>query len=369
MKRQQLEEQGFASIIIVMTLVIILGLMAIGFGRLMRSEQRSALDRQLSTQAYYAAESGVKDAIYAIQKGFATSNSNSGQCLTSADLGSGFSATGNVLDATTGTQYTCIMVETEPTSLEYNPISTDTGNTTGTKYISLVGKTMDRSSDQIIGSLKVSWQGKSGGASFGGPNCDSSGVTFPVSTGWTCGPGVIRITLTPFANSFDRGSLVNGTYTVFLYPQNNSTAGTLGSAIYVAGQANMNQQGAIVSGNCNSANSSATTPRQCNVLINLANLSSRFFVSVKSFYVDSDVVITPYADATGNTPMRLSGAQATIDSTGKSQDVLRRIKVAVPEFAQNYFPEGAIDAAGQICKLLQVAPGTPAQDAGCDTSP
>src|SRR5882724_3022558 len=60
-------EAGFAALIIGIILVLILGLLTIGFAQLVRHEQSSALDKQLSSQAYYAAESGVNDAYHAIQ--------------------------------------------------------------------------------------------------------------------------------------------------------------------------------------------------------------------------------------------------------------------------------------------------------------
>ena len=55
------KEQGFVAIIVAALIMIILSLITIGFTRIMQREQRQSLDRQLSRQALYAAESGIND--------------------------------------------------------------------------------------------------------------------------------------------------------------------------------------------------------------------------------------------------------------------------------------------------------------------
>ena len=42
--------------------MIVMSLIVLGFAQISRRNQRESLDRQLSTQAFYAAESGVNDA-------------------------------------------------------------------------------------------------------------------------------------------------------------------------------------------------------------------------------------------------------------------------------------------------------------------
>src|ERR1039458_10050844 len=64
------DQSGFASIVIASVIILVLSLITVGFAQLMQREQRSALDRQLSSQAYYAAESGINDAVSAINSGF-----------------------------------------------------------------------------------------------------------------------------------------------------------------------------------------------------------------------------------------------------------------------------------------------------------
>src|ERR1700761_8288581 len=62
-KRIRRDEQGMVSILVTMIMVIVISLIVIGFAEVSRRNQREALDNQLSTQAYYAAESGVNAAV------------------------------------------------------------------------------------------------------------------------------------------------------------------------------------------------------------------------------------------------------------------------------------------------------------------
>ena len=63
-KKSGWNEEGFASIVIALILIIVLSLLTIGFAQLARREQQTALSKQLANQAQYAAESGINDAYY-----------------------------------------------------------------------------------------------------------------------------------------------------------------------------------------------------------------------------------------------------------------------------------------------------------------
>src|ERR1700722_1988557 len=63
----QENEQGFASLVIALVIIVVIALITVGFAQLSRREQQTALDKQLANQAYYAAESGVNDTYYLIQ--------------------------------------------------------------------------------------------------------------------------------------------------------------------------------------------------------------------------------------------------------------------------------------------------------------
>jgi hypothetical protein len=64
---------------------------------------------------------------------------------------------------------------------------------------------------------------------------------------------------------------------------------------------------------------------------------------------------TGSAQPTSANQLNISGAQTLIDSTGKAQDVLRRIQVRVSTHDSYDIPSGTA-AAGSICKQISVAP-------------
>jgi Tfp pilus assembly protein PilX len=66
-KEIQTNQSGIVSLIIVAILAIVLGLVAIGFSQLTNRELKQAGDRELNAQAFYAAESGVNDALAYLQ--------------------------------------------------------------------------------------------------------------------------------------------------------------------------------------------------------------------------------------------------------------------------------------------------------------
>src|SRR5580698_3119973 len=66
-KKNLNNQTGLASFLVTLIMMIIISLVVLGFAQIARHEQREALDNQLSSAAYYAAESGVNDAVNAIQ--------------------------------------------------------------------------------------------------------------------------------------------------------------------------------------------------------------------------------------------------------------------------------------------------------------
>jgi Tfp pilus assembly protein PilX len=60
------KQNGFVSIITVITISVLLSLLTLSFVQIINRSQRQTLDSQLSTQANYAAETGINDAIRAI---------------------------------------------------------------------------------------------------------------------------------------------------------------------------------------------------------------------------------------------------------------------------------------------------------------
>ena len=328
--RTKLNQQGIASILVAGIFVVIISLIVTSFALLMRREQRQALDKQLSTQAYYAAESGVNAAVKALDNNASVSNSDcskTNDVLGSNDLGDGL-------------QYTCVLIDNDPGELVYSPVSTEK---------STILKLNAPGADTI----NISWQD-----SANNENYVTAADGHPLSNNSSIGPlrdevwqsGVLRVSLMPITQPITREKLIKETQTLFLYPNLNTTAGRIGTHQFSASPAG---QGVFVDGECNPANGGTNPdmPYDCNMKItNLPGVDS-YYIRLKSILSTHSVQITANGD--GN-QIQLPGTQAVIDATGKANDVLRRIQVRVPLNADYSYPEFGLETTNAICKDLEL---------------
>jgi len=338
-------ERGFASLVVALTLILILSLITVGFAKLMRREQTNALNKQLSTQAFYAAESGVNDAIKAIQN----DQSNIGDGSTCSSLppttGPGvFLAqnSGQNLDANSGhnVAYTCVLVNENPDRLFKQKVG-DTGKEdSNNNSWNIVGDT----SGTNAATLTIKWV-SSNGHTNAWPN-SAVGKFYPQSassgTTWGNAPAVLRFSVTPLGGGVDRASLITNTYTAYFYP----VTGNSGSASY---STTANQQGQVYGAKCTAIGS--TTRANCSIDVSMAGAAAGpYLFHIVSIYDQSDITITA-VDGTGNT-LKFKDSQAIIDATGKAQDVLRRIQVTYPLQSHVALPSDALEAT-DICKRMQ----------------
>jgi hypothetical protein len=346
------DEAGFAAIIIAIVLVLVLSLLTIGFAELMRKETRSALDKHLSSQAYYAAESGVNDAARAINAGFNVAKQTCDHTSTPSQPGDSFLDSSTVGNASDGTGYTCLLIDPAPPTLEFSAVDTDDSKS----FIMTGVDPANPTSQVLIKDLNISWDDANGGTSF----VPGASHKFNPAASWPYAP-VLRVSLTPLASGgISRNGLIANTVNTFLYPNASGASVTTPDQFptYIDGSDLRlgTDSGEIIDGNCN-ANSE---PRKCNVRISGLN-QSNFLVSLRSVYAKSRVTIT----ATGydGQQLRIRNAQTLVDSTGKAQDVLRRIQVRIPSHNSYDTASFGLDSMAGICKQLQLTPTTGAE--GC----
>lgn len=342
-------QRGLVSIMVTVIIMIILSLIVVGFSRLTRREQRQALDRQLSTQAYYAAETGINDAVEKINSGSVDMsidyNSDCNQFMAAQSLdplidGAG----GNV-------SYTCLFVDPTPPSLEY--VNVDVNES---KIVPISDK-----NDGPIDSITISWEAKDGGSNVSGCVVTGSDTPFPKYNEWNtparvCEAGIMRVDLVPTpGGGINRNDLINKARTFFLYPRDGgSTSGSFGEGY--------GNQGEIKTTNCN-----GTGPRLCSFKVTGLGPIKGYTLRLKSIYMSSSVTITAEG---GGVPLQLKGAQALVDATGKAVDVLRRVQVRVPiSNIGGTFPEFAVQTVDTLCKKFSVAPGSYTDHGGCGPPP
>jgi hypothetical protein len=337
-------QQGFVAIVVTMILMVVLVLVTVGFLRIIGREQRQVLDRQLSNQAFYAAETGINDAAKALADPVSPYTTNKTVCGPDGTIQ--FPNSSNKIDGASGNvEYSCLTIDQQPRSLKYSSISKDDA-----KVIRFSTFQADGTTPVNITRLRISWQAESGVPTF---SSVAAGTFLPVSgaSNWGANTGVLRAALTPLV-TVDRNALIANTFTTFLYP-GTAAANQFGQVAYTSTVAS---QGSVVDGRCNTAN----TPKSCIVEITGLNGSS-FLLVLRSVYAASSVEITAHNGGvvgTTSNDVRIGGAQSLVDATGKASDVLRRLVVRIPTRNSYAMPAFTLNSADDICKQYSVAPAS-----------
>jgi Tfp pilus assembly protein PilX len=330
--RARLRQAGMVSIMVTLVLMIVISLLVLGFAQISRRNARQALDQQLSTQAFYAAESGVNDAANLIRQAIQNGETIPAKdtCGTAGGAGASFYGSLNPeLDADADVAYTCLLVDPAPTTLRFSDVGTT----------SIVVPLTAASGN--LNTVTLTWQTKDE-TNTPLDNCPTSTANaFPQVGNWECGYGVLRYDLVPTGGSFDAVSLQNRTMTSFLVPL---ATGGASNIPFAASDANTNTRPGV---DCSNANCRMT----------ITGLSgSQYYMRISSQYKNVSLQINA---TNGDGPVGLVGAQAVVDATGKAQDVLRRIQAHVPLTAssENLLSDYAIQSTDPLCKRFAVMSG------------
>lgn len=352
MKHPQKNEAGLVAIIVASIIMVILSLITLGFARLMQREQRQALDRSLSTQAFYAAESAINDAVQKIQDKTAPYTDNKTDCT------QGTSPFTGKIDTTRDVNYSCLLIDQTPPSLEYSEVGIYDFKTIP----------IQAESGENIASVKVAWDDSklpdtdlvnkaSTTPKFS--DCTASDLAkLPIVSGvsgWSkVSPGMLQVDLIPADPPLSRQGLIDKTLHLFLYP---CASGT--NAIDYANHTAANAKGQIVPVRCTATGA----PRDCELAINMtvAEANIKYYVRIKSLYSPSGVSIRVFNSAP--TQLAISKSQVLVDATGRVGDVLRRVQVRVPAYTTYKIPDFVIKTTNSICKQLEIAPAVGSQPA------
>ncbi|HEX7633090.1 MAG TPA: pilus assembly PilX N-terminal domain-containing protein [Candidatus Saccharimonadales bacterium] len=355
-QKVQGNERGFASLVVALVMILILSLLTVGFARLARREQQSSLDKQLATQAYYAAETGINDIVKAIPTINTYNQAHPNDidpnvCLTTTQLTAlGLNST---IDPVPDISYTCALVDLTPSSIVYNGLGARS-----------VRQTAFATNGQLS-SLTVSWgtHASTPKTAFK-PNIPDSAAFTPDADWGNNTPAVLQVSITPL-DDVTRDALIDKTFTAYLYPSSASPAGSLAYA--TSGDAS---NAPIFSGHCSALDVNGRPVHYpCNATIsgienNGAN-GQYYMVRVMAYYDKdgTDISVNNLKDA-GGTQLNTVDGQAQIDVTGKAKNVLKRIQVRSPLHPDNaaLLPSYAIDSQG-TCKRTATTPQT-AYDGG-----
>jgi len=332
-------ENGFASITLALILIIVLALITVGFSQLARREQQSAVDKQLANQAYYAAETGINDVILGIQGNpkaspaiaptitNSTAGVNQGQCLTLPNT---------TVSTDNGVTYNCAVVNLQLPNIQYDNVASFSD-----RYI-----TFTTLGNATVGSLTVQWGSADGHSQFPSAVTSSS---FPTYSSWNGDnyPAVLEFTVTPINNDYARTSLINTTYTAYLYPASSGTS----NVNYTPNSQPNNTDGSIVPGDCSNANGAYA----CQATISNINTPGPYLIHIINYYDASNINING-TDVNGN-PLTITDGQAEIDVTGSDKDVSKRVDVRIPIVPSPVLPDFSLEGVN-LCKQFNTFPNS-----------
>lgn len=344
-------QKGIASIYVTVIFSIIITVVVLSFVILSRREQRLTLDRQLSAQAYYAAESGINDAL-------ATLKSNPSYTKDVCEE--------KALDADKFIYQTCTLVSL-PTSLTY------TVNTTNSKFFLVRSQTP-------FNTIEFTWQPLNSTDTIASSNnCPSP---YPVGTpcyfksdtldanGWGSQMGVLRlevIAIDRTATSIPRNLISSNTYHLFGIPDS-GTNNSFSTPPYTTTNIPDSNDSAILSGKCNAQ-------KQCTLRMAGVVGGGNYDYYVRAFSYYKDIKLTVQGQLVElisgieqKTAVTLIGSQVVIDSTGRSGDVLRRVRVNKTlnssstasglNSSTSYLPPFVLSTGDGLCKKLETNPNS-----------
>lgn len=332
MRQSHNNDRGFASIVVAMVMVLVLALITIGFAQLARREQRSALDKQLAIQAFYAAESGINDVVEAINQDLLTTTNTSKSTCMSVIPGLPES-TNDPLSIPNTTSYSCVLVNLEPEGYQFGNVQPGDGRNAILK------------TNEAIKTITVGWSSPDKDKGF--RNNINSGFAPAAHSNpandWKS-PAVLQLSLTPLTN-LNRDSLLSNTFNLYGYP----SGGGDNNATFSTSKSN---QGQVKSGAC-SHDDTDDSDYDCEVIIDVGSLGSQSFVlHLVNYYDISDISVVA-RNASGD-KLPLQDGQAVIDVTGKAKNVLKRLIVRVPLKETNEVPY-ALESQS-TCKRIETMP-------------
>lgn len=323
MYKRNKKQAGIVSFIVTLVMMLVISLVVIGFTQVTNRTQREALDRQLATQAQYAAESGVNKVGAVIDNAAIVQTKTKTSCNNDGVYAIGNGYFNPVVSATNNVSVTCVLVDTRPADIRVN------ANQTSSTIVPITVVQQD-GTPRNAGSLTFTWQPES---QSDAPDCSSFNIGFPASAP-DCNFALLRVDLLRGNAAGDANQLMNATKSFYMKPT--SGAGALFNVV------DATPKGSVVSADC----SMKTTCTATIMLGGSWNIGS-FYARLSTLYHAAPTVVI---DAPGDA--YFEGAQAVIDSTGKAQDVLKRIQVRYPIGVRHddTLPPYALQSDESICK-------------------
>ena len=339
----QLNQKGMVSFLVTFIMLLVISLIVVGFTRVASQNRREALDRQLSTQAFYAAESGVNAVLRAAK-------SDPGILTKTVDTCSDTQPLSPLPRLSTNPQVkvTCILVDPIVPYLEQGEIMA------GSSAVFKLDARDAEGNEVDLTKLVVVWHGsnQSGNASTG---CPTNANSFK-SVYTACDYGLLRLDLLNGSYE-DADKLVAHTRAIFAQPTAGTPAALTTDFVSADTQAYRGLGKCVSAGSASIGNVSVGAGNCAAVInINTNNTAPHIFYLRTSMMYNKALNLQVYGFS-GSVPVQFAGDQVSIDSTGKAIDVLRRVQVRMPiarSDSSNVLPFAAYAKNG-VCKRFTVA--------------
>jgi len=324
------DQNGAVTLPITILLMLLISVIVVTITEVSNTGTEKALDNQLSTQANYAAESGVNDAIRVLKSGAVTYlPPNPTDCNSFIDT---YLPGKNALSTSPYIAYTCLIVTAQPPNL-----------TLDVKQPQAQQVRIEPA--QITNHITVTWSAPDEYGSL--EDCVQANLQFVNQDQWTCPVGVLRMDYYQTNGSpVTAQNLAEDTDTFFFVPVMNG--GVTGSTKTIQFVGNDGEP-EIIPVTCTNEPPNTT----CSITLNAPNVNDDFngYASINTIYRESDVTIS-------GGPVTFVNSQLSIDSTGDDQGVLKRVQARV-QLSSNppgSAPSAALYVGTSLCKQYTVGP-------------
>lgn len=359
--------KGAVSIFVVVFTAMLITIVAISFTRLMLRDQMRASDNDLSQSAYDSALAGVEDAKRALAR---YERLPSGDSLRNVDLAKCNAMNQLLMGDTSGDEVQIGSSELEQayTCVKVNMKTDDFIGSVSADRVRMV----PLKSDSQFNRVQIEWFSREDittGSAVNVP-ANSPESDLPASSQWPQDrPPVLETQLVQTDRSFRLsqfdagGGASSNTNTLFLYPKQ------LASDPQRAFSDDSRRSPANGPTDVRCTASLASDIYSCRVTIRLpepidgsANSRSNTYLRLTPRYNAAHFRVTMQHDTS---PVRFDGVQPMLDSTGRANNLFRRVSARV-ELGSNttVYPDGAVDVRGNFCKTFLVTDKTEDYAAG-----
>ncbi len=374
---RQNSQRGAVSLFVVIFTALLLTVITVSFVQLMLRDQQQATTSDLSQSAYDSAQAGVEDAKRALllnqacDLGTAGPGVNcatvqsalaSGACDTVATALSIAQTNNETLiqqdesDKKLDQAYTCVKVavNTPDYIRTLQPGESDIVPLTGTASFDTIELSWFTTSDFSSPSGSPATAFPSAGPGVELPS--ANGVNWPFNA-----PSLMRAQLIQMNNSNfnlsdfdDEAGAKSNANTLFLYP---SSVGL--NAKNFADDAR--RSGLLAPQLIRCLNTLAVATYACTTTIHLpepingSSADRNAYLRLSALYNKSSFQVKLF---NGVAPVQFSGVQSEVDSTGRANDVFRRVKSRVTLGGSFPYPQAAIDIERDLCKSFTITDNT-----------